>query len=188
MWSPIPLGCWWLTMGKQRAMGGHHSPVPRTESWITPPEILAALGKFDLDPCACDPQPWPCADRSYTEKEDGLARAWTGRIWLNPPYTTGVIEPWMRRLADHHGRGTALIFARTDTRAFHQFVWRRASAVLFIMGRLNFYYPDGRRASGNAGAPSVLVAYGDEDAAILSDAALEKKIIGAYVPLKRYPR
>lgn len=74
-------------------------------------------------------------------------------------------------MADH-GAGTALIFARTETAIFFEAVWERATAVLFLKGRLHFLRADGTlpRADvggGNAGAPSVLIAYGDDDAARL---------------------
>ena len=70
-------------MGK--GIGGHtRAHRGATDDWITPPHIVGALGRFDLDPCACIPQPWPCADTSYNLDDDGLARPWAGRIWLNP--------------------------------------------------------------------------------------------------------
>lgn len=147
-----------------RGMGGHHSPVSDTEVWLTPPGILDVLGPFDLDPCACmEPRPWPTAARHYTRVENGLALPWEGRVWCNPPYGgPRVIGPWMSRMADH-GCGTMLVFARTETDAFHRFVWRRANALLFLRGRLHFHRPDGSRAAANAGAPNVLAAYGAAD-------------------------
>lgn len=59
-------------------------------------------------------------------------------------------------------------------------IWGRASAVLFIQGRLHFHYADGTRAPGNSGAPSALVAYGDRAALRLRMSDIE----GAYVPLR----
>ena len=56
-----------------------------TDSWITPKWIIEAFGPFDLDPCACNPQPWPCATRQYTESDNGLLLPWDGMIWMNPP-------------------------------------------------------------------------------------------------------
>lgn len=168
-------------------MGGHHSAAAQTTTWLTPPDIIPALGgwtSFDLDPCAApEPQPWRTALRMNTEADgDGLALEWFGRVWLNPPYTSAALRAWLRRLADH-GRGTALIFARTETEAFEQQVWGRASALLFLFGRLHFHFPDGSRAAANSGAPSVLCAYGLEDMDRLAAADLP----GAFVPL-RYPR
>ena len=144
------------------SMGGHHSHRMGIDEWLTPPEILEALGPFDLDPCAPISRPWPMAARHYTVQDDGLLKPWAGRVWLNPPYGLEA-ERWLRRLADH-GNGIALIFARTETEAFFSQVWERADALLFIRGRLTFCRVDGTRAKANGGAPSVLIAYGAENA------------------------
>ncbi len=146
-----------------------------SDSWITPRVIIDELGPFDLDPCRCDPQPWPCATEGYSLPDDGLLLPWEGRVWLNPPYgpKTGL---WLKRLAEH-GRGTALIFARTETQMFVRWVWGHAMALLFLFGRLHFHHPDGRKAKGNSGGPSVLVAYGREDAMRLR----ESRLAGSYV-------
>lgn len=166
-----------------RGMSGHHKTVGETVVWLTPPAILAALGgadSFDLDPCACsDPRPWPTARAHLAKEDDGLARAWWGRVWLNPPYGQDPVQgPWLRRMAEH-GQGTALIFARTDTRLFHDVVFPAAKAMLFLKGRLWFYRPDGTEADHNGGAPSVLVAYGEVDAIILEHCGLP----GRFVPM-----
>ena len=132
-----------------------------TDSWITPEWLLKRLGPFDLDPCACDPQPWPTAKTMVTEKEDGLSYLWHGFVWLNPPYGRRMVI-WLERMALHNN-GIALVFARTETQAFHRHVWPFASALLFLEGRLNFHHPDGglSRYGHNSGGPSVLIAYGE---------------------------
>lgn len=160
-----------------RAVGAHESAVGGTDEWLTPPDLLTALGRFDLDPCAPIERPWPTAERHYTIENDGLRQKWHGRVWCNPPYAH--VWKWLARLADH-GTGTALIFARTETAGFHSQVWQKATALLFLKGRLHFYHRDGCRAKGNAGAPSVLVAYGAEDARVLANTT----IAGHYVHLR----
>lgn len=158
-----------------KGIGGHTLPNRgASDSWITPRIIIEALGPFDLDPCQCEPQPWQCASHAFTQTDDGLSRQWFGRVWLNPPYSAA--WKWMQRLADH-GTGTALIFARTETEGFVEQVWKRASAVMFLHGRLYFYRPDGSRAKGNSGGPSCLVAYGTEDARRLERSGLHGSIV-----------
>jgi hypothetical protein len=73
--------------------------------------------------------------------------------------------------------GTALTFARTDTDAFHRYVWDMATAVLFLRGRITFHKPDLSAPVGNSGAASVLAAYGEEDARILANSGLPGKFI-----------
>ncbi len=133
-----------------------------TDSWITPKWLIQQLGEFDLDPCACEPQPWACANRQYTESDNGLMLPWEGRVWCNPPYGKEMIY-WLERMALHNN-GIALVFARTETQAFFRFVWPKASRLLFIRKRLTFAYPDGSlpRHGANSGGPSVLIAYGAE--------------------------
>lgn len=139
------------------------------DEWLTPPEIVAALGDFDLDPCSPAIRPWDTARIHYAlPDEDGLLLPWDGRVWLNPPYGS-MLDKWLTRMAIHN-KGTALIFARTETRTFFKYVWPVAKAVLFVEGRLHFHHVDGTRAPANSGAPSILVAYGSHDAAMLKRA------------------
>lgn len=164
---------------RRRGIGGHHSASAVSVEWLTPPEILEALGPFDLDPCAPLVRPWPMAARHFTVEDNGLIQRWEGRTFVNPPYTTALVTKFMARLAEH-SNGTALVFARTETEWWFAHVWPVATAVLF-MGphRIHFHYPDGRRAENNAGAPTALIAYGTYDADRLADSGIE----GAFVPL-----
>ena len=56
-----------------------------SDEWLTPPDIIRALGPFDLDPCSPGVRPWDMATKHYTVADDGLYRPWVGRVWLNPP-------------------------------------------------------------------------------------------------------
>lgn len=159
-------------------MGSHQSHKMLKDEWLTPPDITDRLGPFDLDPCSPINRPWPTAAKHYTLLDDGLIQPWAGRVWCNPPYGRMAAD-WLARLAEH-GNGMALIFARTETEMFFDHVWARASALLFLRGRLHFHHVDGTRAASNAGAPSVLVAYGNNNAFSL----LNCGIPGRYVELR----
>ena len=134
-----------------------------TDDWITPKWIIDELGPFDLDPCESELQPWPCAREAY-HKPMGLLMPWHGRVWCNPPYGPQVADFLQR--CRQHGNAIALVFARTETKAFFANVWGKADAVLFFRGRLRFHRADGSLPGGkyNAGAPSVLIAYGADNA------------------------
>lgn len=161
-----------------RGMGGHQSQRMGKDEWLTPPHITEALGAFDLDPCAPACPPWEIAPARYTAADDGLAQAWFGRVWCNPPYGSATAA-WMSRCADH-GNAIALIFARTETKMFFSHVWGRADALLFLRGRIAFHHVDGSGAKSNSGAPSVLVAYGTQNAAALQWCGLP----GKFIPLR----
>lgn len=138
----------------------HTRTSQTTDDWITPKPLIDRLGPFDLDPCACIPQPWPCAARQYTIEDNGLLLPWDGLVWCNPPYGKATAA-WLDRLA-MHGSGIALVFARTETRMFFSSVWPRADMLLFLKGRLTFNRPDGSapKTGHNSGGPSVLIAFG----------------------------
>jgi len=154
-----------------RGMSGHEKPVEGIDTvWLSPPGLIHALGPFDLDPCAApDPKPWPTAAKQITLPDNGLAQEWTGRVWLNPPYTKE-IGKWFEKMRDH-GSGIALIFARTEIDAWHEFIWPSAHSVFFFNGRLAFDLPDGTKAKG-AGAPSALISFSEFDTNKIIDAKL----------------
>jgi len=147
------------------------------DEWLTPPEIIKALGAFNLDPCAPIKPPWATAIRHYSVLDNGLMLPWEGRVWCNPPYgtETGI---WLNRCAEH-GNTIALTFARTETKMFFETVWDRADAVFFFKGRIKFYHVTGKQGDA-AGAPSVLIAYGKENA----DSLERAKLSGKYIRLK----
>ena len=161
--------------GGHCGMGTHQSARMLKDEWLTPPEIISTLGEFDLDPCSPVNRPWPTASNHYTILDDGLSLSWDGRVWCNPPYGLETAK-WLDRLADH-GNGIALIFARTETRMFFEYVWDKADALLFFKGRLHFHHVDGARAKANAGAPSVLVAYGDQNVEHLHNSGIDGQLI-----------
>lgn len=172
-------------------MGSHQATEGKTVEWYTPPGIFDALERgaeaaarargatgekignvltFDLDPCAPPGGlPWIPARRFFCEADDGLTQPWNGRVWLNPPYGKHA-EAWLRRLAAH-GNGIALVFARTETKWWTETI-PTASAVCFISGRLTFV--DAARQPGvfNGGAPSALVAWGQDCAEAVAGSGL----------------
>ncbi|MDQ2080506.1 DNA N-6-adenine-methyltransferase [Xanthobacteraceae bacterium Astr-EGSB] len=174
-------------------LGSHQTTIGKSQVAITPRWILDPLGAFDLDPCGNDPRPWDCATVTFTEADDGLARDWFGRVWLNPPFDRRVVGAFIDRLT-RHGRGTALVHVRTETDWFGG-IWRHASALLFLAGRVIFHAPDGDHLRivnpeakhfgkvANSGAPVVLAAFGMDDADVLALCG----IAGHFVPL-RIPR
>jgi len=167
-----------LAVGKTAARGDRFDPdqfATRNDRWLTPLPMIEALGVFDLDPCGAPGHDTAVEVWTPESIGDGLSMPWRGRVWLNPPYGRTMAD-WMRALA-LHGEGTALIFARTETALFHDWVWPHATAILFLRGRVTFLDPEGVAASANSGAPSVLVAYGNRDAERLAISGLEGHLV-----------
>lgn len=167
--------------GTRKGMSSHQSAAMETDEWLTPPEIIRSLGDFDLDPCAPAKRPWEMAKKHYALPQNGLALPWEGRVWLNPPYGRR-IGRWMKKMA-RYANGISLIFARTEVVFWHKWVWPYASSMLFIEGRLHFYTVEGVKAPNNAGAPSVLIAYGRDNVEALGDCGIK----GKFVPLNVVP-
>lgn len=168
---------------KKSGMGSHQQTIGINQEWLTPPEIVKSLGVFDLDPCAPVVRPWETARQHFTIEDDGLAKEWAGRIWLNPPYDRRVIDKWLGRMA-LHGDGVSLIFARTETKTFQKWVFGYASSILFMEGRITFYDVNGNAGHFNAGAPSVLISYGKNNMEALGDSGIKgKHILVNYTPV-----
>lgn len=157
------------------SLSSHQSARMKNDEWLTPPEIVRALGEFDLDPCAPEVRPWDTAKKHYHKAQDGLAYAWSGRVWLNPPFGSQAIH-WMLKMSVHRN-GIALLPARTETRLFFETVWGIAKAILFLKGRPHFHYVDGSRAAANSGAPICLIAYTGRDVDALEQSGLQGRLV-----------
>lgn len=136
-----------------------------TNIWLTPPDLLAKLGDFDLDPCAAINRPWDCAKTNYTIIENGLEQKWFGRIWCNPPYGSEA-GAFLKKFSEYKGPGLCLIFVRSDTKAWHEYILSTAKYIFFIKGRLKFCKIDGTQGS-TANAPSCLIAWDSSELPLL---------------------
>lgn len=133
------------------------------QEWYTPlwlmKRIVSAVGPIDTDPCS--PGKGRSAVRAklyFTLADDGLAQAWPGNVWMNPPYGRA-ISAWLEKARSEVAAGnsrcvTALIPARTDTSWWHDHVVGFADIVL-LRGRITFI-------NGAASAPfaSAVLGYG----------------------------
>lgn len=138
------------------------------DDWETPPEIFDPLNAefgFTLDVAAnsenakhwfhLGPGGW-CSD--------ALATGWDGVCWCNPPYSRGLQGNFIAKAATERLRGVTtvmLIPARTDTKAFHAYIWdadkhqpRKGVEVRFLKGRIKFV-----GAKHGAPFPSMVVIF-----------------------------
>lgn len=74
------------------------------DEWWTPPHIIEAArhalgGRIDLDPASIDgANEVVQATRFFTRETDGLQEVWSGRLWLNPPFSVSVIGQFVSKL------------------------------------------------------------------------------------------
>lgn len=119
----------------------------KKQDWTTPKAFYDELDKefnFDFDPCPVDPQ------------FDGLNIEWGLRNFVNPPYNK--LSEWIQKAYTQNSYGklvVMLIPARTDTKAFHQYIYKNPKVeIRFLKGRLKF--GDGKAP---APFPSMLVIF-----------------------------
>lgn len=143
--------------------------------YFTPKWVYEPLGAFDLDPCTHPTGHPRIAPRWFSVCENGLAQPWVGRVWLNPPYGNQTGK-WLKRMAAH-GNGIVLIFARTETRNFQEFVFNAADAILFVKSRIPFENIDRVSYGNNGGAPSCLIAYGGDNVKALERSGIQGKLV-----------
>ncbi|KKN42472.1 hypothetical protein LCGC14_0712820 [marine sediment metagenome] len=95
--------------------------------WETPDYIFEPLQKeFDLDLDVCASHENAKLPNYFTKEDDGLVQHWgSHRVWCNPPYGRGLIEPWVRKAYRRpvYTLTVILLPAWTDRRWFHRYVW-----------------------------------------------------------------
>lgn len=118
--------------------------------WYTPKDYIdaarAVLGGIDLDP-ASNPAANKVvqAEAYYTAQDDGLSKEWSGRVWMNPPYESGLIGKFAAKLCESFESGcvcAAIVLVNNGTETgWFQMIAAKASAVCFPKGRVQFWHP-----------------------------------------------
>lgn len=137
------------------------NPSPQTLAtdefeWYTPLPYLhaahAVLGAIDLDPASSlSANANVGAARFYTQADDGLAKEWRGRIWLNPPYGAGS-SAFVARLMECYAAGDVteaivLVNANSCDARWFQPLWDHA--LCFTDHRIDFISPHGNKQSSS---------------------------------------
>lgn len=141
----------------------------KRQDWATPEDIFNELNKefnFTLDPC-CSELTKKC-EKYYTIETDGLSKSWEGeRVFVNPPFGREQAA-WIKKGFEESMKpNTIVVFlipARTDTRAFHNYIYGKAE-IRFIKGRLKFINPSSNTPKEKwtaAPFPSMIVIFKKE--------------------------
>lgn len=113
-----------------------------SDTYLTDPALIKALGPFAVDVCCPPEMPWSTARRMmHLGQSDGLTDAWgRGRAWMNPPYRR--VNHWAQRFLEH-GSGIALLNGRSTETVATQLLLRNCAGCFFPQGRLGWYAADG---------------------------------------------
>lgn len=124
-----------------------HVSTSGENEWYTPPQYIEAarrvMGGIDLDPASSDKaQELVQATVYYTKQDDGLERPWSGRVWMNPPYSKRLIWPFCERLCEFVASGDVteaivLVNNATETAAFQRMA-ELAQAMCFHAKRIKY--------------------------------------------------
>lgn len=130
----------------------------KRQDWATPLEFFKKLDKefhFTLDPCA-NKHNAKC-NKYYTKKNDGLKQNWAGeRVFVNPPFGRELPRWIFKSYVESLKPNTLVVMlipARTDTLAFHEYIYHKAE-IRFIKGRLKF-----GGSNNSAPFPSMIVIF-----------------------------
>jgi hypothetical protein len=134
----------------------HISANSGVPEWYTPAVYIEAvrvvLGAIGLDPASSLlAQKTIQATRFFTLENDGLAHDWRGRVFLNPPYTSGLVDRFVDKLCVGVARqditaAILLVNNATDTR-WLQRALQLANALCFPAGRIRFYGDEGEKGA-----------------------------------------
>ena len=139
--------------------------LSKTDDWETPTDLLLmAQNYFDFEPTLD-----VCATKFNKKcnlfiKTQALNMNWRLPFFMNPIYSKA--KEWIYHAYEQHKKwnvsGLALLFAKTDTIAFHECIlgWDEngnpKAEILWIKGRVHFW-KNGKRSVNPAPYPSAFV-------------------------------
>ena len=132
--------------------------------WYTPEKYIElareVMGSIDLDPASNDfANKTVKANRYYTEEEDGLKQEWFGNIWMNPPYSTALLQRFAEKLTESKFKQAIVLVNNATETAWFEMLVSKASAIVFHKGRIRFVKRDGEHGSPLQG--QAFIYYGD---------------------------
>lgn len=134
------------------------------DEWYTPAVYIEAarevMGSIDLDPASNDfANETVKASVYYDEARNGLEQEWWGNIWLNPPYSSALIQQFAEKLADSLFRQAIVLVNNATETAWFRTLIENADAVVFPTGRIKYRKRDGEKGTPLQG--QAFIYFGD---------------------------
>ena len=136
-----------------------------SDEWGPPVSLfIGACVEFNvtpyLDVCATF-QNTKCP-RFFNKEFDALKQDWSEDFFMNCPFSKAKI--WIQKAFEEHRKfnvnGIAVLAARTDTKAWHDYILGQANCeVIFVQGRVKYLMPDGNPSINPSPFPSALVVW-----------------------------
>lgn len=108
-----------------------------SDNWATPKSFYNKLHEefnFDFDPC-------PYNENEITDDTDGLLKEWGNSNFVNPPYSRGGKEAFVKKAVEESQKGKTsvmLLPVSTSTKLFHDVIQPNADEIRFVKGRIKF--------------------------------------------------
>ena len=156
---------------RRRCKNSGKAPRPSVhdgnDEWYTPAGVVesarAVMGRIDLDPASnSEANGTVQAAAIYTVEDDGLEQPWSGRVFLNPPFSAKIKRAFCDRLRESVTSGDvtqAVMVTPIDySPKWGDVIRTCASAVAHAVGSTDFYGPRGER--GGPGFGHMVSYYG----------------------------
>jgi hypothetical protein len=160
----------------QPVLFGMEQAAKTSDDYYTPAWVFERMGiEFDLDVSSpLGGIPWIPAKRYFTMADDGLSQPWTGRVWMNPPFSRGKhagrpadheahtgVSAWVDRFLAHKWGVCLLPHSRAR---WHSRIWASDAAIAdprpFDTAVFGFYRDGSSCVQINY--PVFLAAFGEE--------------------------
>jgi phage N-6-adenine-methyltransferase len=144
--------------------------LPEKDTWQTPSWLTdgigAAIGGFDLDPCAGPDTRIAETNYSIQRGENGLQQDWFGDVWVNPPFTSKVdwVHKAISEYDDPDGADRVFLLTpdSTDVKSwFHGDIVPTAEYVWFAEGRVKFLDPQTGEPAGSPSFGAAISVFGE---------------------------
>ena len=128
------------------------------DEWYTPPEVFKTMDlDFDIDVCApTGGIEWIPCKQYYTKADNSLVQPWTGRVWMNPPYSGP--SPFVDKFISH-GNGIALL-PMSKSKWFSK-LWSNPSVSMVVPDNQSIKFVKGG-VRKQISFPLIFVAIGDK--------------------------